>query len=303
MKNAVAFLSIGLMKLIALLPLSMIQGLGSAFGQFLLLINASSVKNTRTNIQTCFPELSKSEQEQMVKESTINLGKTAMEMSMAWLWPVKKIQTLFTQVEGLEHLENALERKQGVILMAPHLGNWELLTHFFKPYLTMTAMYKPAKIKAMDNFMYETRKRVGIDLAPANNNGVKMLFKTLLKKGVAGVLPDQEPALNSGVFADFYNRPALTGRLISDLAKKTPAALLTCFAMRLDDGTFKVVIRQANEQIRCGDPELAAKALNESIEACIQECPSQYQWSYKRFRRQPEGLHSPYRKIKKQKAA
>ena len=303
MKNAVAFLSIGLMKLIALLPLSMIQGLGSAFGQFLLLINASSVKNTRTNIQTCFPELSKSEQEQMVKESTINLGKTAMEMSMAWLWPVKKIQTLFTQVEGLEHLENALERKQGVILMAPHLGNWELLTHFFKPYLTMTAMYKPAKIKAMDNFMYETRKRVGIDLAPANNNGVKMLFKTLLKKGVAGVLPDQEPALNSGVFADFFNRPALTGRLIGDLAKKTPAALLTCFAMRLDDGTFKVVIRKANEQIRCGDPELAAKALNESIEACIQECPSQYQWSYKRFRRQPEGLRSPYRKIKKQKAA
>lgn len=303
MKNAVAFLSIGLMKLIALLPLSMIQGLGSAFGQFLLHINASSVKNTRTNIQTCFPELSKSEQEKMVKESTINLGKTAMEMSMAWLWPVKKIQTLFTQVEGLEHLENALERKQGVILMAPHLGNWELLTHFFKPYLTMTAMYKPAKIKAMDNFMYETRKRVGIDLAPANNNGVKMLFKTLLKKGVAGVLPDQEPALNSGVFADFYNRPALTGRLISDLAKKTPAALLTCFAMRLDNGTFKVVIRQANEQIRCGDPELAAKALNKSIEACIHECPNQYQWSYKRFRRQPEGLSSPYHKIKKQKAA
>ena len=73
--------------------------------------------------------------------------------------------------------------------------------------------------------------------------------------------------------------------------------------MRLDNGTFKVVIRQANEQIRCGDPELAAKALNESIETCIQECPSQYQWSYKRFRRQPEGLRSPYRKIKKQKAA
>jgi len=303
MKNAVAFLAIGFMRLIALLPLSMIQRLGSAFGYVLLFINAASVKNTRTNIQTCFPELSKSGQEQMVKESTINLGKTATEMSMAWLWPVKKIQTLFTEVEGLEHLENALERKQGVILMAPHLGNWELLTHFFKPYLTMTAMYKPAKIQAMDDFMFETRKRVGIDLAPANNNGVKMLFKTLLKKGVAGVLPDQEPALNSGVFADFYNRPALTGRLIGDLAKKTPAALLACFAMRLDNGTFKVVIRQVNEQIRSADPELAARALNESIEACIQECPSQYQWSYKRFRRQPEGLSSPYDNIEKQNAA
>lgn len=303
MKNIVACIAIGLMKLISLLPLSMIQKLGAAFGQFLLLINASSVNNIRTNIQTCFPELSKREHEQLVKESTINLGKTAMEMSMAWLWPVKKIQTLFTEVEGLEHLEKALQDKQGLILMAPHLGNWELLTHFFKPYLTMTAMYKPAKIPAMNRFMFATRQRVGIELAPANNSGVKMLFKTLLKKGVAGVLPDQEPALNSGVFADFYGRPALTGRLIGDLANKTPACLLCCFAMRLANGTFKVVIKPADTGIRNADPVIAAAALNASIEACIAHCPAQYQWSYKRFRRQPKGIRSPYRKQKKAKAA
>ena len=153
----------------------------------------------------------------------------------------------------------------------------------------MTVMYKPTKIPVVNKFIFDTRKRVDVGLVPANKEGVFDLFKLLEGKGVVAVLPDQEPSRKSGEFAPFFGKLALTGNLIGDLARKTPANLLCCYAKRLDNGKYCVVLKPANEDIRSDDLVVSATALNQSIEECILDCPEQYQWSYKRFRRQPEG--------------
>jgi KDO2-lipid IV(A) lauroyltransferase len=57
-----------------------------------------------------------------------------------------------------------------------------------------------------------------------------------------------------------------------------------------------VVLKPAHADIRNSDEVLAATALNTSIEECINGCPEQYQWNYKRFRRQPEGRSNFYKK-------
>jgi KDO2-lipid IV(A) lauroyltransferase len=124
---------------------------------------------------------------------------------------------------------------------------------------------------------------------PADKEGVLELLRLLNDKGVIAVLPDQEPSRKSGVFAPFFGQTALTGNLIGDLARKTPAYLLCCYAKRLDDGKYCVVLKPAKDEIRSDDLVASATALNQSIEACILDCPDQYQWSYKRFRRAPEG--------------
>ena len=41
-------------------------------------------------------------------------------------------------------------------------------------------------------------------------------------------------------------------------------------------------------------PQRALQALNHSIETLVREAPEQYQWEYKRFKRQPEGHSRPY---------
>jgi KDO2-lipid IV(A) lauroyltransferase len=157
-------------------------------------------------------------------------------------------------------------------------------------------MYKAAKIPALDDFIFSTRKRVDVGLVPADRGGVESLYKLLNDKGVVAVLPDQEPGLKSGVFAPFFGQLALTGKLIGELANNTPASLLCCYAKRLEDGSYGVVLKPANTDIRNTDEVLAATALNSSIEECINDCPEQYQWHYKRFRRQPEGRSNFYKK-------
>jgi len=248
-----------------------------------------------TNLKICFPDEPLQLHNNMAKKSLIALGKTYAEMGMSWMWPIPKVNNLITHVEGMEYLQKALDDNNGIILIAPHLGNWELLNHFFRQYLFMTVMYKRPKIAALDKFIFKTRKRVDVGLVPADKNGVLSLFKLLDNKGVVAVLPDQEPSLKSGVFAPFFGHPALTGNLIGDLARKTPAYLLCCYAKRLSDGNYGVVLKPASEDIRNDNLVVSATALNTSIEECIKDCPEQYQWGYKRFRRQPEGCPKIYR--------
>jgi KDO2-lipid IV(A) lauroyltransferase len=293
-KNAAVYLLIGIIRLVSWLPLSMAHGLGRLIGLSLWYSRSSTAKVAMINLKLCFPDESPELRKQKAKNSLIALGKTYAEMGMSWMWPIPKVQKLITQVEGMEHLQQALDNDNGIILIAPHLGNWELLNHFFRQHLFMTVMYKAPKIPALNTFIFNTRKRVDVGLVPANKRGVLSLFKLLKKKGVIAVLPDQEPSESSGVFAPFFGQPALTGKLIGDLAKKTPAYLLCCYAKRLDDGNYAVVLKPANEDIRNEDSVVAATALNQSIEACILDCPEQYQWGYKRFRIQPEGRSSFY---------
>lgn len=294
MKNLVVYIGIGLIRLISFLPLSAAHALGAAIGK--LMWFSDNARIAKINLRLCYPDYSEAKIEKMARESLIALGKTFAEMGMSWMWPIPKVQKLITAVEGLEHLEKALEDNNGIILIAPHLGNWEVLNHFFRQHLFMTVMYKPAKIPALDNFIFSTRKRVDVGLVPADRGGVKSLYKLLDDKGVIAVLPDQEPGLKSGVFAPFFGQPALTGKLIGELANNTSAFLLCCYAKRLADGSYGVVLKPANAGIRNTDEVLAATALNSSIEECINDCPEQYQWHYKRFRRQPEGRSNFYTK-------
>lgn len=293
MKNIVVYIGIGLIRLVAFLPLPAAHALGHGLGRVLYFTGIA--KTARVNIAICFPELNARQQDALVRSSLIALGKTYAEMGMSWMWPIPKVQKLITQVEGMQYLQKALDDKNGIILIAPHLGNWEVLNHFFRQYLFMTVMYKPAKIAALDKFIFKTRKRVDVGLVPADRSGVEALYQLLAEKSVVAVLPDQEPGLKSGVFAPFFSQQALTGKLIGELANNTPAYLLCCYAKRLADGSYGVVLKPAQAEVRNSDPLIAATALNRSIEECIRDCPEQYQWGYKRFRRQPEGRSNFYR--------
>lgn len=289
MKSAAIYLIIGLLRLVSFLPLPAAQTLGKWIGLGLWNSNSSASKIAKINLERCFPEKPAEDRELQAKNSLIALGKTYAEMGMSWMWPIAKVQKKIVQVEGMEYLQQALDDKNGIILIAPHLGNWEILNHFFRQHLYMTVMYKPTNSPAINKFIYNTRKRVDVGLVPANKEGVLDLFKLLDEKGVIAVLPDQEPGRKSGVFAPFFGQLALTGNLIGDLARKTPAYLLCCYAKRLDDGNYCVVLKPAKDEIRSTDLVASATALNQSIEECVLDCPEQYQWSYKRFRRQPDG--------------
>jgi KDO2-lipid IV(A) lauroyltransferase len=289
-KTLLTYIAIVIIQIVALIPLPISRILGAWTGKLLWLTNSSMAKVSRINVAHCYPDLSESEVDKLARQSVIETGITVFEIGMCWVWPPAWALKKVTKVRGGDLFQAALKNEGGTILMSPHLGNWEMINHFVSQYAEMTVMYKTAKVPAFDNWMQRVRMRTGLFLVPADKQGVFALYDLLKNQKVIGVLPDQEPSRKSGIFAPFFGRQALTGKLVGDLMVKNPTAIaLCCYALRLPDGNYEVVFKQIKDEVRNADPLVSATALNESIEICVADCPEQYQWSYKRFRLQAEG--------------
>lgn len=279
----------GLYRLLAFLPLKIIQVLGSLLGKFFWLTNSRMAKNTVANIKLCFPDLSMPEKNQLAQQSLIETGKTILETGACWNWPLEKCRKLIHHIDGEELFAARCADPRGLILLMPHLCTWEMLHSVLTAHTHFTAMYKPPKIRPLDAWMQAVRNRSSATMVPANRRGVTELVKTLKAGGCIVMLPDQEPERESGDFAPFFGVETLTVSLVHGLATKTNAQLLLINAKRLPDGGgFDVVFRDANA-VNTEDLRTSLTAMNAIIETAVREIPAQYQWEYKRFKRRPQG--------------
>ena len=246
---------------------------------------------TDTNIELCFPELTKKQQQELSRKSLIEMGKTFTEAGPMWKWDQDKLFKLIKKVQGEELLQKARKNKQGVILALPHLGNWELLGLYVSAKYPTTSMYQKPKLQQMDAIIKHGRERLGANLVPADNVGVRAMLKALKNNGVVCILPDQEPNTGTGIFAPFFGQQAYSMTLISRLAKKTKASVIIAYTKRLaSDEGYEIIFTELPgmaEKLISNELDDSVVYLNNELEKTIRGLPEQYQWSYKRFRNQP----------------
>jgi len=274
----------------SLLPLRMAHGLGAALARLLIWLPNKPRTIGEINIRLCYPDLPPTQQKNLLRNVLIETGKTVTETGALWLWPPARLLKLVKSVSGEELLLAAVKQERGVIIAAPHIGAWELVGLYLSSRYPFTALYRPPRISALDQFIRVARERCGSRLVPTNAAGVKALFQGIRKNEFIGILPDQDPGEDGGVFAPFFSISANTMTLLPRLARKSGAAVFFVFAERLPKGHgYHMHILPAAVTIADDDPVRAATAVNEGVERCIRLCPAQYQWIYKRFKRRPPG--------------
>lgn len=288
-----------ILKLSGLIPLRWAQRLGAGIGYLMARFRNRSREVARLNLQLVYPELPAPERQQLWTETLRQTGMVSMEMGVLWGASPAKGLSLVRNVHNLEYLQQALAEQKGVLFCVPHLGNWEVLNHYITQLTDVVAMYRPAKDPALDRWMLNSRQKTGIRLVPTTSSGVKELFRSIKRGEFVGILPDQEPRPRSGVFAPFMGMPTLTPKLCHELLRRSDAVALFGFSRRLPNGEgFDVHFVKPDERIYSDDAVVSATALNQAIEACVQQAPEQYQWTYKRFKRQPDNGKNPYRVAK-----
>ncbi|MBK1852747.1 lysophospholipid acyltransferase family protein [Marinobacter sp. 1-4A] len=277
-------------RLLSLLSLRWAQHIGRFLGGVVWSLGGRSVETTRKNLSACYPHLTASEREELGRQSLQETGATAMEIPLMWEWPVERCLGLIKEIEGEELLDDYKADGKGLLLLAPHLGNWELAGLFFASRYKMAALYSPPNRPEFETYIKNVRSRSGSELVATDRRGIMRLLAILRGGGVVGVLPDQTPRQEGGEFAPFFGIPAVTMTLASKLIHKTDAHPLITFAQRLPNGEgFKIVIKRADDGMISKDMSESLKALNRSVEHCIELAPAQYQWEYKRFRRTAPG--------------
>ncbi len=278
-----------MLRVTALLPLRQAHALAVPLAAAVWNLSADARRITLRNLALCFPQMSQTEREQLARESILETAKFACELGRVWVRPVEEVLESVVEVTGQDVLEQALHRGKGVIVLAPHIGNWELCGLHLDRQAATTYLYRPPKLTGFETAMVAYRARAGAQLAPTTRKGIAMLVKALERGEIVGILPDQEPALDSGVFAPFFGVPALTMTLVSRLAARTDAALVVMYAQRLPEGRgFAIRLAPVGSALADPDAEIAAAALNEVVERCVREVPGQYQWEYRRFKHQPD---------------
>ncbi|OBX33726.1 lipid A biosynthesis lauroyl acyltransferase [Halomonas elongata] len=243
---------------------------------------------TSVNLNQAYPELAEPVQRRLVRDSLVHSSATMLELGFAWLGDAQRVSDSIQEVHGRELLDDARARGQGVIVLAPHFGNWEVLNFWLSSHFPFTAMYEPPKLAALDPIIRQGRERQGAQLVPTNPRGVAALLKALNRTEAVGILPDQEPGWGSGVFAPFFGRQAYTATLLPKLVARTEARVVTGVARRLPGRGFAIHFLAADERVYESDERTSAAGVNACVEAAIALDPAQYQWEYKRYRKTPE---------------
>ncbi|MCP5180014.1 MAG: lysophospholipid acyltransferase family protein [Pseudomonadales bacterium] len=269
------------------MPLRVVRQIGRTVGGLIYRFPSLDItRTTRINVCHCFPELTEQERETLIRQSLVHTATFGMESGLLWYWPVEKVNNLFSSIEGQELLE---PRPSGVgcLVMVPHLGNWEVLALYLGRF-GYTCLYDPPRMAGLEAPMIKARARTGGNLLPIGTPGIRALLHTLRNGGLAVVLPDQVPPFSRGVHAPFFNKPALTMTLVQRLLKQSGAEAIIGSATRTSQG-FALRFERAELDADIDDAVRFATQLNHSVENAVRRTPAQYQWEYKRFKRQKPG--------------
>lgn len=245
---------------------------------------------TEINLKLCFPDLSDSDRQQLLKEVFENLGMGLMELAWCWYTPVKRIKHHCT-IQGLEHIHKAQQNGQGVLLLSFHLTSLELGGTMLSTHQQdIVAMYRRHKNPVFEHAMTSGRARV---LTPVERTDVRTIVKLLKQKKVIWYAADQNYGIKQGVFVPFFGIQAATVTATSWFARKGNAVVIPMTHKRSPTG-MDIVIHPPLENFPSGDDTRDAKTNMEFLEAYLKQNPADYMWVHRRFKTRPEGEHSPY---------
>lgn len=280
-----------LLSLLARLPLPWLQKLGGWLGRLTLALSPRFRLRLEENLSNSKILANYQVYQDAVKQTAEETGKGALELSIAWCRSPEDIARMVKDCIGWEHVEAARAAGHGIVFVTPHLGSYDIAGRYISHRLPfpLTAMYRPPKLTWLEPVMNAGRARGKGKTAPATGAGVRILMKALKAGEATIILPDQTPGNGEGIWAPFFGRPAYTMTLVPRLAQIKGVEILLFFGERLADGQgFRVHIEPMPQPFT-GDKQQDTQILNQAVESLIRKVPTQYLWSYNRYKC-PQGV-------------
>jgi Kdo2-lipid IVA lauroyltransferase/acyltransferase len=281
-----------LATLIGALPAPVLRGIAGVVAALGRVTGSRESRVALRNLELAYPERTDDERAALQKAILRTTALQTLETLRLWTRPHAKNLQLLREQHGVGLFDAALADGRGLIVCAPHYGNWELLNQWLAARTPISILYRAPDSAVGEAFLRRVRAGAAdrVRQVRAEGPAVRQLWKTLKDGGVVGILPDQQPKAGDGEFAPFFGMPALTMTLASRLAERTGATVLFAYCERIGDGPdFALRIEPAHAAIADTDLVRATTALNAGVEHIARRDPAQYQWTYKRYKARPSG--------------
>jgi KDO2-lipid IV(A) lauroyltransferase len=235
-------------------------------------------------------EKSQEEIERICRDSFRNIGKDMLEISRCLSFEETYLKML-VQLEGKEHLDDALREGNGAIALSAHLGNFPLMNvRLVNEGYPLSLVARDPENPKVAGMITSYRDAVGIESIPDKPRMacVSKSLKALKQNRILSLQVDQNaPATECWVDFFGYLVPTFKGPVTFSL--RTGAPILPMFIIRNPDSFHKIMIHPPFQLSITGNVEQDITSntarLTKIVETAIREYPEQWWWIHRRFKR------------------
>ena len=286
------WLAFGVLRLMAMLPIRWTQAIGSSLGMLVYRLVPSRRRVARINIRQAYPDYSEEQIRELNIASFRSLGMSVFEFAQSW-WRDRDYMRSICDVDGKQHLDDALAKGKGVILLTGHFTTLEIGAMLIGLYTPLNGVYKKAHNPMFNAFMAHYRSTYGEELI--ENKNVRAIIRGLRRGRATWFAPDQDFADQDIVFTPFLGGIASTLTATARMAEMTGAAVVPFYPLRLEKGRgYRLVILPALDNFPSDDINNDSARVNKAIEDMVYANPEQYGWVHKRFKHRPPGTPPIY---------
>lgn len=271
---------VGIIKLGLALPYNMRVRLVGRIMQHIIGPLAGYERRARANLEKIWPEKPAAERRRIASRCLNNLGRTLIENYSNRDFPQRLAHNPISG-SGLAALEQAKKRKQPVILVTGHYGNYEAVRAALagRGY-SVGGLYRNMKNPYFNAHYVRTMEAFGGPVFPQGRSGTKGFVRHLRQGGQLVLLFDQH--VRHAPIMDFLGQPAQTAVSAAELSLKYDALLVPFYGIRQEDGlSFDTVLEAP---IPPSTAEEMTQKVTDSLSRHIEKDPTQWFWVHRRWR-------------------
>ena len=273
------------------LSLPQLQKMGRGVGSFGYKVLRKDRGIVEKQLELIFPELDAAQRKQWTQECFAHFGQMLFEFLS--LPQILRDEADLLEVENEEALTKAIQAEKGVILLAMHSGNWELISAYAKRSgLKMKAATTNFPDPRINELIESQREHGNMEiLRRGTSTAIRKLLSCLREKEVLVLAIDQDTNVLS-TWVPFFGIPAKTPVGAAVFALKTGASVVSYNVIRQPNGTFRMRFETLGNFVR-QHPEMeqdvysVTRKMNLHLEQRIRENPQQWAWFHRRWRHRP----------------
>lgn len=294
-----------ILGILSILPRKLSVRTGIALAKLFYSLTGGRKDVALKNLTIAFPEKDEGQHLALLKASFANLGRVLGEFSQFQKMTREQLDGLvefeferpeFVNSPERKHIDAEREKGRGMILVGPHLGNWEIGVFAYSAAREpLTYLARPLDNPKIEEFVARLRSRFG-NRSINKTNSVSAAFEILRSGGILGALPDVNMHPKDGIFVPFFGVEACTTRGLAMLAMRTNALIMPMCCV-WDEAKRKYVVRYgsliepAAAPVADRNAEIyrLTAAITAEMEAFIRLAPDQWIWTHKRWKTRPPG--------------
>ena len=280
------WLIIGFFRSVVWLPWALQKVVAHLLAWLLYLLAGKRRHIVEVNLKLCFPEWDDAVRKRKTREVFFNNMLGLIESANGYYYSPQKLRSMVA-VSGLEKLREARAAGRGILLLGAHYSHLDFGGALFALHEPTSVIYRPHNNPLMD--LYIKNQRSKFLTSVIERKDMRGIARALKNNEVVWYPPDQDYGRKHAVFAPFFGINAATITATARLARLNRSPVFTiCYRRDADRQRYILEVEPLGVEFPTGDDVRDATIINRALESRIRRAPTQYMWTHRRFKTQPD---------------